>query len=396
MDRTSASSDADVDIRALFSVLWHRLPQLIVFVLIVAAATYVALGRIAPQYQSEATILIAAGESDLTRTGQSATDATALDEQAITSQVQLIRSRDLAEAVAKKLNLAARSEFDPNAEPGLLTRLMMKLGLARDAATRTDEDRILAKYYKALSVYAVQNSRVINIDFSSTDPQLAADAANAIAEEYLSRESAAKRASTASAAEFLSGQVVELRQKVEAAEAQVEDFRSRNDLFDTTGAGGTSGATTTLPQQQLADLNTELSRVRADRATAEAKAAQISAALSSNAISSNSDVLASPIIQNLVTQDITLRGQIAQLSATLLPNHPKMQELNAQLADLDKQIAGEARRILASLESETKTAAGREAEITRTLDGLKQKATVANDAGVELRAREREAAADRD
>src|SRR5665213_590646 len=307
MDRTSASSDADVDIRALFSVLWRRLPQLIVFVLIVAAATFVALGRIAPQYQSEATILIAAGESDLTRTAQSATDATALDEQAITSQVQLIRSRDLAQAVATKLNLAARPEFDPNAQPNLLGRLMMKLGLARDAATRTDEDRILARYYKALSVYAVQNSRVINIDFSSTDPQLAADAANAIAEEYLSRESAAKRASTASAAEVLSGQVVELRQKVEAAEAQVEDFRSRNDLFDTTGAGGSSGAATTLPQQQLADLNAELSRVRADRATAEAKAAQISAALSSNAISSNSDVLASPIIQNLVTQDITLR-----------------------------------------------------------------------------------------
>src|SRR5665213_1107162 len=115
MDRTSASSDADVDIRALFSVLWRRLPQLIVFVLIVAVATYVALGRIAPQYQSEATILIAAGESDLTRTAQSATDATALDEQAITSQVQLIRSRDLAQAVATKLNLAARPEFDPNA-----------------------------------------------------------------------------------------------------------------------------------------------------------------------------------------------------------------------------------------------------------------------------------------
>jgi len=396
MDRTPASNDTDVDIRALFSALWRHLPQLIVFVLIVAVATFVALSRIAPQYQSEATILIAAGESDLTRTGQSANDATALDEQAITSQVQLIRSRDLAQAVATKLNLAARPEFDPNAQPGLLTRLMMKLGLARDAATRTDEDRILAKYYKALSVYAVQNSRVINIDFSSTDPQLAADAANAIAEEYLSRESAAKRASTASAAEFLSGQVVELRQKVEKAEAGVEDYRSRNDLFDTSGAGGTSGGSTTLAQQQLSDLNAELSRVRADRATAEAKAAQIRAALSTNAISSNSDVLASPIIQNLVTQDITLRGQIAQLSATLLPNHPKMQELNAQLADLDKQIAGEARRILASLESETKTAAGREAEITRALDGLKQQATVANDAGVELRAREREAAADRD
>jgi uncharacterized protein involved in exopolysaccharide biosynthesis len=397
MDRNSASSDVDVDIRALFSVLWRRLPHLIVFMLIVAVATYVALGRIAPQYQSEATILIAPGESDLTRTGQTATaDATALDEQAVTSQVQLIRSRDLAVAVANKLNLAARPEFDPNAKPGPVTRLLLKLHLARDPAASTSEDRILAKYYKGLSVYAVQNSRVINVDFTSTDPQLAADAANAIAEEYLARQSAAKRESTASAAGWLSGQVTELRQKVEDAEARVETFRAKNDLFDTTGASGGTGTPTTLPQQQLADLNAELSRVRADAAAAEAKAAQIRAGISSNSIPNLTDVLNSPLIQNLVTQEVTLRGQIAQLSATLLPNHPKMQELSAQLADLDSQIAKEAHRILDSLENEAKTAAAREAEINQALDGLKQQATVANDAGVQLRALEREAAADRD
>jgi uncharacterized protein involved in exopolysaccharide biosynthesis len=396
MDRSSASSDGEVDIRALFSVLWRRLPQLILFVLIVAAATFILLGRIAPQYKSEATILIAPGESDLTRTAQSATDATVLDEQAVTSQVQLIRSRDLAEVVATKLNLGARTEFDPNAKPSLLARLMVKIGLARDDAASTVQDRILTKYYKGLSVYAVDNSRVINIDFSSTDPQLAADAANAIAEEYLTRQSAAKRDATASAAQWLDNQVTELRQKVQTAEGRVEDFRAKNDLFDTGAADGTGGAPTTLPQQQLSDLNAELSRVRADRAAAEAKAAQIRAGISANAILNLTDVLNSPLIQNLVAQEVTLRGQIAQLSATLLPNHPKMQELSAQLADLDAQIAREARRILDSLETEAQTAAARENEINQALTGLKQQATVANDAGVELRALEREAAADRD
>jgi uncharacterized protein involved in exopolysaccharide biosynthesis/Mrp family chromosome partitioning ATPase len=395
MDRPSAPTDVEVDIRALLGAVWRRLPQIIVFLIIVAAATYLGLGKIAPQYKSEATILIAPGESDLTRTAQSPADSTVLDEQAVTSQVQLIRSRDLAEAVATKLNLAARPEFDPNARPSLLARLMARLGLARNVTATTNADRVLTRYFSALSVYAIDKSRVINIDFTSTDPLLAADAANAVAEEYLARQSAAKRDSTASAADWLSSQVAELRQKVQDAEARVEVFRSKNGLFDTSSAT-TSGGATTLSQQQLSDLSTELSRVRADRATAEAKAAQIRAALSSNAIANNSDVLASPIIQNLVTQEITLRGQIAQLSATLLPNHPKMQELNAQLADLDQQISSEARRILASLESETKTAAAREAEINQALAGLKQQATVDNDASVGLRALEREAAADRD
>src|ERR1700690_1909416 len=143
MDRPSTPTDVEVDIRVLIGAVWRRLPQIIVFLLIVAAATYVGLGTIAPEYKSEATILIAPGESDLTRTAQSQTDSTVLDEQAVTSQVQLIRSRDLAQAVATKLNLAGRAEFDPNAKPGLLARLIARLGLARNvAATTTNEDRV--------------------------------------------------------------------------------------------------------------------------------------------------------------------------------------------------------------------------------------------------------------
>ncbi|MEJ0096735.1 MAG: hypothetical protein WDM84_00370 [Bauldia sp.] len=250
---------------------------------------------------------------------------------------------------------------------------------------------MLDTYFRNLSVFAVDNSRIINIDFSSTDPQLAADAANAIAEEYLSEQSAAKQDTTAGAAQWLSDQIVDLRTKVQSAEAAVENFRSTNNLFDTGGS-----TPTTLPQQQLADLNSELSKVRAERADAEAKAAQIRAGIDSNTVPSLTDVLNSPLIQNLVGQEVALRGQIAQLSATLLPGHPKMRELNAQVADLDQQIVGEARKILESLEAEEKATETREAEINDGLARLKTTTSTANDAGVQLRALEREAAADRD
>jgi len=93
---------------------------------------------------------------------------------------------------------------------------------------------------------------------------------------------------------------------------------------------------------------------------------------------------------------VALRSQIAQLNATLLPGHPKMKELNAQVANLDQQIVAEARKILESLEAEAKVAAARETELSQNLDRLKKTASTANDAGVRLRALEREAAADRD
>src|ERR1019366_3174478 len=130
--RPAPTSDVEIDFRALMSVLWKRLPFLVVFLVIVAGGTYLTLSRVAPIYKSEATLLIATGESDLTRSAQSTTDTTVLDQQAIASQVQLIRSRDLAEAVAAKLDLAAKPEFDPKAaHPSALQSLLAKFGLAR-------------------------------------------------------------------------------------------------------------------------------------------------------------------------------------------------------------------------------------------------------------------------
>jgi uncharacterized protein involved in exopolysaccharide biosynthesis len=382
-----------VDFKALLDALRRRLPYLIVFVGLVAAGAYLLLAQLAPVYKSETTLLITSGESSLTAPTQSSADAaTALDQQAITSQVQLIRSRDLALAVVRKLDLMHKTEFDPKANPSVLTRLMRMLGLAKPDTQVVTEDRVLDAYFDKISVYAVDNSRVIGIDFESTDPQLAADVANAIADEYLSRQRAAKRDTTADAAQWLSDQIVDLRSKVQAAEAKVEQYRSDHDLFDTS----TGTSSTTLSQQQLSDLNAELTRVRAARADAEAKAAQIRQALQANNVPNVTDVLNSQLIQNLVAQEVSLRAQIAQLNATLLPQHPKMRELNAQLAGLDDQIGAEARKILESVEGDAKLAQAREAEIQQSLSGLKQTAATANDASVELRALEREAAADRD
>jgi uncharacterized protein involved in exopolysaccharide biosynthesis len=393
-NQTVPATDVEIDFKALLGALRRRLPYLILFILLVGVGTYTLLGRIAPVYKSETTLLIQPGESNLTAPAQGAGDAaTAVDVQAITSQVQLIRSRDLALAVVRKLDLVHKAEFDPKANPSPLTKLLMKLRLARPDDVAVSEDRVLDAYYDKLSVYAVDNSRVIGIDFSSTDPQLAADVANAIAAEYLTLQQAAKHNTTADAAQWLSDQIVDLRAKVQAAEAKVEDYRSSHDLFDT---GSSTTGTTTLPQQQLSDLNAELTRTRAARADAEAKASQIRQALQSNNVPNVTDVLNSQLIQNLIGQEVALRAQIAQLNATLLPQHPKMRELNAQLAGLDDQIAAEAKKILESLEGEASLAAARENEIQQSLTSLKQTAATANDAGVELRALEREAAADRD
>jgi succinoglycan biosynthesis transport protein ExoP len=389
----TAATDAEVDVRALLWSLLRSSPYLIVFMIIIVLGTFVLLSHLAPRYKSETTILIQSGESDLTRSASDpAATGTILDEQAITSQVQLIRSRDLGRTVAAKLKLDALPEFDPALGKGsLITDLLSRFGLAKDPLTSSVEERVLQSYYEKLLVYEVEKSRVIAIDFTSTDPQLAADAANAIAEEYLALQRGAKRDTTADATKWLESEIADLRVKVKEAEAKVETFRSSNNLFTSGGQ-----APTTLPEQQLADLNAELTKVRATRADAETKAEQIRAALKNGVTPNLTDVLNSQLIQRLVEQEVALRSQIAQLSATLLPEHPRMKELQAQIADLDAQIAREAKKVLDAAESDANLAQARVDEIERNLGQLKTAATQANDAGVQLRALDREASAERD
>ncbi|MCB1548550.1 MAG: GumC family protein, partial [Hyphomicrobiaceae bacterium] len=298
-NRAVSEADMEIDLRALFSTLLRKLPFIVVFVALVAVGAFFGLKALPPSFTSEVSIFIDGGDGNLTDATQSSPEQTltGLDEQAITSQVQLVRSRDLARSVAQKLDLASKPEFNPALRSAsFLDTVLTAVGLDTKP-TGSVEDQVLKAYYKKLSVYAVDRSRVIVIDFQSRDPELAAAVANAIAEGYIVLQREAKRDATANAAKFLDDQIGELRVKVQDAEAKVEDFRSKNDLFSSGGSGDS-----TLPQQQLGDLNAELSKVQAEIADAKARADQIRAALKAGSISNLPEVQNSPLIQRLVEQ----------------------------------------------------------------------------------------------
>lgn len=383
-----------MDVRLLTRALLRALPLILLVTLLLGGATFVGLNQLQPSFVGETKILIETGESGLTRAAGDRSDTqTLLDTEGVQSQVQLIRSRELARVVANKLGLAERAEFDTSlGGESTVAGILRSLGLARSGPAGSAEDRVLARYYDKLDVFAMDKTRVIVIDFSSHDPDLAAEAANTIAEQYIALQQNAKREVNSDAARWLESQIADLRVRVRDAEAKVEAFRASSDLLKT----GVADAATTLTQQQLSELNTELGRVRAARTAAQAKADQIRAGLRSGAALTSPDVLASPLIQNLSGQQVTLRAQIAQLSATLLPAHPRIKELNAQLADLEGQIRLEANKILGGAEGEARLAESREAQILAQLNSLKTTAAQSSEAQVQLRALEREAASDRD
>src|SRR4029077_16480130 len=135
---------------------------------------------------------------------------------------------------------------------------------------------------------------------------------------------------------------------------------------------------------------------RALKSDAEAKARLIRQMLESGRPIEASEVLNSELMRRLSEQRVTLRAQLAEQSSTLLDDHPRIKELKAQLADLDRQIRDEASKISRSLDNDARIAGGRVEALTPSLDQSKKLAASSNGQDVLLRALEREAKAQRD
>jgi uncharacterized protein involved in exopolysaccharide biosynthesis len=385
------TDSGDLDPRALARALSRKRGWIIVPTVLALVFSVVAVNQITPRYKSEARILIDGRENVFLRPNADRTEErSALDAEAVTSQVQLVLSRDLAQDVIARNKLAERPEFDPvlsGVSP--LKSVLAMIGIGRDPFSMTPEERVLDAYYERLTAYAVDKSRVIVIEFQSRDPELAAKVANSIAEGYLVLLQAARQQQAKSASQWLLGEIDSLRQKVSDAESKAEEFRSKSSLFV-----GTNN--TTLSNQQMGEINTQLNNARAMKSDAESRAKLIREMLQGGRTIEASDVLTSELIRRLSEQRATLRAQLAEQSSTLLDGHPRIKELKAQLADLDRQLRDEASKLSRTFENDARIASGRVESLSASLDQMKKLATSTNGQDVQLRALEREAKAQRD
>ena len=384
--------DADFDLSMLGAALWRNRGKILRPTIAVALLTFAVVMLIPPKYLGESRVLVVGRDNAFLRpdVDRDTSDRNVVDLEAVTSQAQLILSRDLAVEVINKLKLGERPEFDPAlGGVSLFKSLLGFIGLTKNPMSMTPEERVLNAYYDRLNVYPVEKSRVIVIDFLSENPELAARVANAIADAYLQRQQLAKQDQVRGAGQWLSGEIEKLRKKVEESEAKVESFRANANLL--VGPNGT-----TLSAQQLGDLNGQLAAARTLKADAEAKARLIRQMLKSGEEIQSSDVLNSELIRRLSEQRVTLRAQLAEQSSSLLDNHPRIKELRAQIADLDQQIRHEAETVARSLENDSKLASARVDAQMVVLDQFKNQAANTNGQDVQLRALEREAKSQRD
>lgn len=369
------------------SALWRRkwwiiLPTLLAFV---GSLLFVTLTR--PRFTGEARLLLENRETPYSRPDRDtrSIDPT-IDAEAVASQVQNIMSRDLALRVVREMGLANNPEFNTALRgPGMLGRLMALVGAA-PKDTLSGEDRAVGTYLSRLLVFPQGKSRVISIEFQAEDPTLAAEIANKIATEYLVREEGAKTNTSKTSSEWLDRAIDPLVKKVQAAEAKVEAFRASKGLF--LGAGGG-----TITNQQLSELNTQLTNARTTQADLQARARLIREAVRLGRIFETSEVNNNELVRRLLEQRAGLKAQMALEERTLLPGHPRMRELAAQLGDLEGQVRSAAERAARALENDARVAGARVVSMQAEIDSQKKTAALSNEDEVQLKALERDATA---
>lgn len=384
----SVMPNGDADFRGVLATLLAKKWLILGLTLLAMLGAMVFVNVVKPKYTGEARIILEYRDNYFTRPDRDMKGfEQPLDAEAVQSQVQAIMSRDLAKAVIRKLKLNELEEFDPLKKgPGLLSKITSLLGVGKDQLAASPDERVMETYFEKLLVYNVGKSRVIAIEFSSREPDLAARIANAVADEYIVMMGEAKKQTTKGASSWLANAIEPMRLKVAEAEGRVEAYRASNGLL-------VGAANATVATQQLGEVSTQMSNARSVQSEFQAKARIIREAVRTGRIFETSEVVNNELIRRLLEQRVAMKTQMALEERTLLSGHPRMKELQAQLADLESQIRIAAERTARTFENDAKIAGARLQSIQKEMESQKGTAAAANEAEVQLRALEREAKA---
>ena len=395
-----------LNLAALIGALRRRRMVLLACLLLFPAIALIATKNLTPRYTAGTTVMFepteyAARELQSILRDESTTDAV------LASQVEIIRSLSVARRIVRRFGLTEREEFawwiaDRARAEGALYHLQTRIAEAATAISpvlagwiapeppaevppaELAEIQAAEALLQRLDVQVVRNSRVLQIRFTSQDPQLSAAVANLAAELYIADQLDAKFDAVRRANDWLDGRIAQLRQEVNRNEAQIAELRMQSGL--------TRGVNAGLQTEQISRLTADLAEARNTLAGAEAR---LGAARGIGAGNADLTALGSA---NLVAQRVArdeARRELDRLSATLGPGHPDVRAAAGRLAAADRAVGGETARVTQALDAEARTARARVGSLEASLRDQEERLNRTQGAEIRVNALERETEAAR-
>jgi capsular exopolysaccharide synthesis family protein len=402
-------------------LLWFRKKMIIAITLFFSVIGYIQVSEIKDVYSATATMLVGIPESNVLPI--EAVLSMRTQSQDVSSELEVLRSRTLAEKVIERLNLLDTPEFNPwlrqpekrffdflqyldprrwippswkqavreavgqetEAAPPVTPSPEAQEELQRQRRLVTAVDIFLGK----LRVDNTDWNKVMKITVSSLDPKMAARIANEVPEAYMVGQLEARFEATEKANAWLMEQLQELEQKVGDSERAVEIYRDAHGLTGSDGRG--------LLDTQLSELNSQLIIARAERAEIQARLDQLQRLVGGGGpgVETASEVLSSALVQQLRTQEAQALSRLSELSVEYGPKHPRMLQVQSEIVEIRGRIQEEVKRILVGLENEAEFARTRVTSLEASLREAEGETSAQNKEAIQLRALQREAAANR-
>jgi capsular exopolysaccharide synthesis family protein len=241
---------------------------------------------------------------------------------------------------------------------------------------------------RELQIVPVRATRLVNIRFRTRDAALAAEVANAHAEQYIEQNLELRAQTSRAAGDWLTARLEEERRRVEETESVLQRFREEHDAVSLEDGQN-------IVVQKLADLNAAVTKAKTKRLEAEAQYRQV-AALQADTLYSFPAVLGNELIQRLKVDLASLQREYAQLSETLGDRHPRIVEKGRAIQITEARIQHEIGTVVQSLRRAFESAVAEENSLTEALEAQKREALAQNRQGIEYGVLKREAESTRE
>ena len=363
-----AGGEDSLDIVEYWRAISKRRWSILGLTVLVAVLAWLVASNMPPQYRATTTLLIEQGKSKVVSIEEVYSQGL-IQREYYQTQVEILKSQELARKVAQKLNLGAHPSMDPRqASPTMWSRLT---GSGEDLATISEEAALktaVARLRQGLQIQLVRNSQLVQISFVGPDRELAAKIPNALAETYIENDLDARMAMTQKAAEWLRERLGDLRAKVDKSERALQEYRDRERIVDTKGLA-LSGAT-----KQLEELTRSLVEARQRRAEAETAYAivqQVKSGRSQTNYESIPAVLRHPLVQRMKEQEADADKRLSDAAKRYGPEHPRMIQAKAELEAARDNTRRQIESVVAGFGKEYEVARANEQSVERALSQSK-------------------------
>jgi succinoglycan biosynthesis transport protein ExoP len=302
------------------------------------------------------------------------------------TQYEILSSRQLAIRTIKALNLESDrwlngedrwSPFD-----GLKAQAALVFGAGQEdphELERRNRHRLLENFLASLSVEPRRRSFLVEVNFSSPDPQQAARIAETMTREYVDLTLDQRVQAVSQGRDFIAKQLDVTKARLEESEQALQEFARGRNIF-------------ALEQEErvihdkLADLNTRLTEAEAQRIALEALYQQSQAP----ARAALPIIVNSPLLKSLTEQLSDAEAELAELENRFTREFPKVRALDARVRQLRGRISSEEQRLLASVESDYRGAAEREALLRQQMENQREVVAAYEEKAIDFKIMRRE------